>query len=173
MSLADAGRLQVHRAPIDLSRMVREIADELIEGTDRVNVDLSIEADIWVDGDSALLEHAIANLLGNAIKHNRPTGWIRVRVASDASETVVSIRNSVMHRLPLPRERVFERFFRGSYARALADGGSGIGLSLAREIARAHGGDVSIDDSPSDEAWFSLILPKCVTSSAPTTRFGT
>jgi signal transduction histidine kinase len=160
MALADAGRLQIHRAPIDLSKMLREVAEEVINGAGAVAGDLRIDPDIWVDADRTLLGHAIANLIGNAIKHNRPDGWIRISATSEGKETVVSIRNSVMHPLPVPRERVFERFFRGSYARALADGGSGIGLSLAREIARAHGGDVLSEESPGDEAWFSLRLPK-------------
>jgi signal transduction histidine kinase len=159
MALADAGRLQLHRVSVNLSMVLHEVAQETLETAGNLATELRIDPGLHVEGDSALLMHAVANLMSNAVKHNRTGGWVRVAATAETANIHVSIRNSVAHPLPLARERVFERFFRGSFARAEKDSGSGIGLSLAREIARAHGGDIVVADSPADEAWFTLSLP--------------
>jgi signal transduction histidine kinase len=159
IALADAGRLQIHRTAVNLSATVREVARDSFDGVDGVSVDLQVQPDIWVDGDSTLIEHAAVNLISNAVKHNRPGGWVSIAATREPDAAVVSVRNSAAHPLPAQRERVFERFYRGSYARSSRDGGSGIGLSLAREIARAHGGDVVARDAPADAACFELRLP--------------
>ena len=159
LALADAGRLQLHRVYVNLSKVLHEVARENLETAGDLASELLIDAGLHVEGDSALLTHAIANLMSNAVKHNRAGGWIRVAATAETANIHISIRNSVAHPLPLARDRVFERFFRGSFARAEKDGGSGIGLSLAREIARAHGGDIVVADSPAGEAGFTLVLP--------------
>jgi signal transduction histidine kinase len=170
LALADAGRLQVHRVMVDLSVMLRDVTDDLVGGAEGLTLTLHIDPGLEIEADATLLEHAIANLISNGIKHNRPGGWIDIKTMTDAKSVVVSVRNSVAHPLPISRERVFERFFRGGYARALTDGSSGIGLSLAREIARAHGGDILVEDSSSDEAWFTLRLPMALPPGAEPVR---
>jgi two-component system, OmpR family, heavy metal sensor histidine kinase CusS len=159
LALADAGRLQVHKIIVDLSVVLREVTEDLVGGAAGLTLTLHIDPELKIEADATLLEHAIANLISNSIKHNRPGGWIDIKTTADAKSVVVSVRNSVAHPLPVSRERVFERFFRGGYARAITDGSSGIGLSLAREIARAHGGDILVEDSSGDEASFTLRLP--------------
>jgi two-component system, OmpR family, heavy metal sensor histidine kinase CusS len=159
LALADAGRLQVHRVTVDLSLMLRDVTEDLVAGAIGLTLTLHIDPGLQIEADTTLLEHAIANLISNAVKHNRPGGWIDIKTMADAKSVIVSVSNSVAHPLPISRERVFERFFRGGYARALTDGSSGIGLSLAREIARAHGGDILVEDSSRDEARFTLRLP--------------
>jgi signal transduction histidine kinase len=159
LALSDAGRLQLHRAPIDLSKMLLDVAQETLETATHLASELRVDSDLHVDGDLALLTHAVTNLLSNAVKHNRAGGWVTVTATAQAANIQISIRNSVVHALPLLRDRVFERFFRGSFARGESVEGSGIGLSLAREIARAHGGDIIVADSPPDEARFTLSLP--------------
>lgn len=159
LALADAGRLQLHRTTLDLSIAVRTLVEETIESETGVLIHPDIAPNLNVEGDETLLTHAISNLLSNAVQHNRKKGWVRVVACREERLVTVSVRNSVAHPLPIVRERVFERFFRGSYARLDKTGGSGIGLSLAREIARAHGGDVLVEDSPRDEAWFVLRIP--------------
>jgi signal transduction histidine kinase len=159
LALADAGRLQVHRIVVDLSVMLSDVTEDLVGDAEGLTLTLHIDPGLQIEADATLLEHAIANLISNGIKHNRPGGWIDIKTMADAKSVAVSVRNSVAHPLPISRERVFERFFRGGYARAHTDSSSGIGLSLAREIARAHGGDILVEDSSSDEACFTLRLP--------------
>ena len=60
---------------------------------------------------------------------------------------------------PADRERIFQRFTRIDEARGRTDGGAGLGLAIAREVARAHGGDVRCDDSPTGGARFTVTLP--------------
>jgi two-component system, OmpR family, heavy metal sensor histidine kinase CusS len=159
LALSDAGRLQLHRAPIDLSKVLLDVAQETLETATHLASELRFDSELHVEGDLALLTHAVTNLMSNAVKHNRAGGWVTVTATAQAANIQISIRNSVAHSLPLLRDRVFERFFRGSFARGESVEGSGIGLSLAREIARAHGGDIVVADSPADEACFILSLP--------------
>jgi two-component system, OmpR family, heavy metal sensor histidine kinase CusS len=159
LALSDAGRLQLHRVPVDLTKVLLEAAQETLETATRLASELRVDPELHVEGDLALLTHAVTNLMSNAVKHNRAGGWVTVTATAQAAHVQVSVRNSVAHALPLLRDRVFERFFRGSFARGESVEGSGIGLSLAREIARAHGGDIVVADSPAEEACFILSLP--------------
>jgi signal transduction histidine kinase len=159
MALADTGRLLLHRTAVNISAMLRELTVDLFVEAGEVSLECQVPPEIWVDGDGELLEHAVANLVSNAVKHNRAGGWVSIVAWREPDSVAVCVRNSVAHPLPALRERVFERFYRGAHARSLREGGSGIGLSLAREIARAHGGDVVVEDAPAGEASFVLRLP--------------
>src|SRR5258708_1242005 len=96
LALADAGRLQVHRTAVDLSEMLRDVAEHLLDGAG-LTLTLHIDPGLKIEADATLLEQAIANLVSNGIKHNRPGGWIDIKTKPDANSVVVSVRNSVAH----------------------------------------------------------------------------
>jgi len=122
-------------------------------------VDVQIEDGLIFPADPDLLRQLLNNLVSNAIRYRRRDGWIRLRAARCGSVIEVTFANSTD---PLPaeaRRRIFDRFYRLDPARNRASEGSGLGLSLAREIARAHGGDLVLDLSPADEFRLRLRLP--------------
>jgi heavy metal sensor kinase len=160
LSQADAGRLALLRTPVDLSAMLRErIADARM-----LELDAAISADVE-DGlgllaDEQLLGQVLNNVLGNAIRYTPPGGRIGVRAAANPSGVEVVFSNTARGLSKVDRSRFFERFYRGDSARNREADGHGLGLSLSRVIARAHGGDLTLEPSPESEVVLRLTLPK-------------
>ena len=100
-----------------------------------------------VEADRTLLHTAVFNLISNAIKYNEPEGEISIRVETVDEETVFSVGNTGPGIPAEDQPRIFERFFRVSRANSPRSDGIGLGLSLAREIIRAHGGELSLKES--------------------------
>lgn len=110
--------------------------------------------------DPDLLRQALQNLASNAIKHNREHGTVAIRLAVEGAKAVFTMSNTIDPGVRIDPERLFERFYRGDKARTRgADGGVGLGLSLAREIARAHHGDVVLGELRNDAVSFVLTFP--------------
>lgn len=115
-----------------------------------------------VVADVPLMERAVANLLDNAVRHGAPPVEVRVDGGS------VHVRDHGAGIAPEDRERVFARFWRSPEARARE--GSGLGLSIVRQVARAHGGTVFVDDAPGGGAVFTLSIPRPPVPVPPTAR---
>jgi signal transduction histidine kinase len=114
-------------------------------------------------GDATALQHVLQNLIGNAAKYGKDGGWIRIsaHLAKAPKEAVVEIR--VADGGPgissEERERIFDPFFRGKQAVHDQIHGTGLGLSLARQIVEAHGGTIELDTRKDAGAEFVVRLP--------------
>ena len=137
------------------------IADSAAEARDRgIELESAFPAaDLFVLGDEDSLRRAVANLLGNAIKHGSDRNSVKVTIEELSGEVSISVSD----RGPgIPASEVphlFEAFYRGRRARDQQVRGSGLGLSLVQQIAREHGGRVEVDTSPGKGSRFSIILP--------------
>ena len=152
LSRADAGHLVTRREPVDLTALLDPLVEDaaVAAGAAGIRVESELAAGIRVAGDATLLRTAIANLLSNAGKHNRPGGLIRVCLVAGEDSATLEIANTGT---PIPeseRGAVFDRFQRGRNALDAAREGSGLGLSLAREIIAAHGGTLALADDRGD-----------------------
>lgn len=149
--------IPIEPKPTDLSAVCRQIIDEL-EATAR---DRQITFDCHGDPTGAWDEHrvvqAISNLASNAVRHGTPGSPVRLRLAGDAQQVAVEIRNggTIASEL-LPG--IFEPFRSGRHYASRGDG-LGLGLFIARAIARAHGGALEVN-SENDETLFRLVLPR-------------
>ncbi|GEM_PF-6350888 len=159
LAQADAGRLSLHRVRCDLSAALADLAEDARMLAPTLQVDEAIASGIMVAADADLLRQALHNLVGNAIKYNLPDGWIRIDASVSARRVTVSVANASHDIAAADRSLIFERFHRADPARSRGIEGFGLGLGLAREIVRAHGGDLTLDDSPAGETRFSLTLP--------------
>ena len=102
------------------------------------------------------MNQAVLNLFTNAAQAAAPRGHVRVRLRDDVDKAVVEVEDTGSG-VPLAlRERVFEPFF----STRTAEGGLGLGLHIAREMAHAHGGELSVGDSELGGAYFRLTLPR-------------
>ena len=143
LSRLEAGAVPLHRERIRLQSHVEGVVTSL--GTTRVPVSVEC-ADVAVDADPERLHQVVANLVTNAVRH--AATHVQVSASSAGADTVaVEVVDDGPGVAPDERERVFDRFARTDSARASADGGSGLGLSITRWIAELHGGSVRIADS--------------------------
>jgi two-component system OmpR family sensor kinase len=160
MLLAHAGDEGFLRpAPIDL----REFLDAILEGL-RPTVDRRLELGpvpaLVLEADPDRLTQAVRNLLRNAVVQTEPEGLVRLS-ASERGERVRLVVDDDGPGVPeAERDRIFDRFARLDAARGRDRGGAGLGLSIVRAIAQAHGGTVRAERSPEGGARFVLDLPR-------------
>jgi two-component system, OmpR family, heavy metal sensor histidine kinase CusS len=159
LSLADAGQMNLHRVEVDLSSLLIEMLEDIELLAPHLEIQTEIGDGLCVQGDRDLLIQALQNLISNAIKYNLPNGWIRIEAHRQGATVSITISNCSQDIPISDRDRIFDRFHRGDPARTRKVEGIGLGLSLAREIARAHGGDLTLDPTLSGQTAFTLTLP--------------
>lgn len=156
---ADAGRLNLQLAAVNLSNLIESAAEDVEVMAPHLQVEKDIAPGVVVKADFDLLKHIISNLTSNAMKYTGENGLIRFGLSVYDNTAYVSIANNG---IPIPekeREKIFDRFYRTDQSRNKAVSGSGLGLSLAREIAHAHGGDLRLDPDAGNMVSFTLSLP--------------
>ena len=143
------------QTPLDLVRLAREVATDLAPQAVAAGYEIAFETDrpaATVMADEGSMRRAVVNLVDNAIRHGGGRGCITVMVQSPARLLVSDEGPGVPHQC---RDRIFEPFFRGTSTGT----GAGLGLSLVREIANTHGGDIRLLDRDGPGANFELSLP--------------
>jgi signal transduction histidine kinase len=131
---------------VDFSALLREALEdaEILADTSDIRIESSVPSALVLNGNEAFLRQLLLNLLDNAVKYNRVGGLVRVTLEAVNEECVLSVGNTGPGIAPEHAANIFDRFFRGESARSSRQRGHGLGLSIVREIARAHGGDVSL-----------------------------
>ncbi|MFD4259344.1 ATP-binding protein [Streptomyces sp. NPDC058534] len=142
-------------ARVDLAALAREEAG----GRAGVSVreDAGVAGGVTVAGSRGQLGRVLANLLDNAQRHARSA--VEVSVRRDGDLAVVGVADDGEGVPAADRERIFERFVRLDAARSRDDGGAGLGLAIARDVAVRHGGTLTVHDAPAGGALFELRLP--------------
>jgi two-component system sensor histidine kinase BaeS len=157
LALAEAGALQLHREQIDVAILVEDTFSAFRDAAAAQRVQLSADVDpagLTVDADSVRLRSVLANLVGNALRHTHAGGTVRV-VAGRAGADVRFIVRDTGDGIPadlLPR--VFDRFVKGTDSV-----GSGLGLSIVRDIVEAHGGAVTASSQEGAGTDVALTIP--------------
>jgi two-component system phosphate regulon sensor histidine kinase PhoR len=124
-----------------------------------IKIQSDCAADIKVHINPSLMEQALVNLIDNAVKYSDDEKSITVSVTQESNETVISVQD---HGIGIEKEhldRLFERFYRVDKARSRKMGGSGLGLSIVKNIASAHKGKVTVQSTPSVGSTFKIHLP--------------
>ena len=160
LSLADAGRFMIDRSPLDLSALLNELVEdtEILASTDEIRIETDIPPGITLDGHKPFLRQLFVNLLDNAIKYNEPRGTVRLQLTSENGMRIVSIGNTGKGVTKANAEHIFERFYRGEAARNSRHSGHGLGLSICREIARAHDGETTLHNERAGWTEFRVTL---------------
>jgi len=161
LARADAGVLEARREPVELRDLARQALGRFrlrAEEKD-LRVTLDAPAEVRVTGDPDLLARLLSNLVDNALIHSPRMEEVRVGLTATGNRVALTVSD----RGPgIPSEhlgRIFDRFYRVDPARSREQGGIGLGLAIAREIAQLHGGRLEVESSVGKGSTFRLDLP--------------
>jgi two-component system sensor histidine kinase TctE len=142
LARAEPGGTRVDAKPVNLRAVVEDAADEWVHRAMEKEIDLGFDlADVQVSGDALLLREALANLIHNALEYTPSGGRVTVRTGTRDHHPFIEVEDDGPGIAPDEREQVLERFYRVA---GTAGTGSGLGLSIVREIALAHGARIAI-----------------------------
>ena len=158
---ARKGTLSLERDPVDVAQLIDEAAEEFNVPAVAAGVHLVHHADsgLWVIGDRLALRQALGNLLANAIRYSPEGSTVRLRGGLDGPWVWMAVEDQGPGIDPSDRDRVFQRFWRGDPRAGREQGRSGLGLTIVRQIAEAHGGEVKLVSQLDHGSAFALWLP--------------
>ncbi|WAM33822.1 ATP-binding protein [Caldicellulosiruptor morganii] len=161
LSRLDSGENILNTEEVSLSELVRFVCEKLKIHAERKNQTLScsILQDVVAMVDRDKMEQVLINLIGNAITYVQEGGRIEVILQKEEDSTKIIVKDNGPG---IPQEdlpRIFERFYRVDKARSRELGGSGLGLSIADEIVRAHGGRILVESKVGSGTTFTVVLP--------------
>lgn len=161
--------LSVRTDPVDVGEVVRRVVAEFETpaATNGVTLRCGVEPGLWVIGDGPALGRAVANLVANAIRVSISGTTITARAGRHGQTVFIEVEDQGPGIDPADHDAVFQRFWRGDEALAREQGRSGLGLTIVRQIAEAHGGEVTLDSAVGRGATFTVRIP-AVAADAPT-----
>jgi signal transduction histidine kinase/CheY-like chemotaxis protein len=157
-----SGKLALERRPVDLSRLAREALDASRPAAESRQIDLRgrVQEPLFIEGDRHRMLQAVSNLLGNALKFNRPGGWVELALerTDGQARLIVADNGAGIEAAALPH--IFERFWQAQPVAGARDRGLGLGLALVHYIVTLHGGRVYAESAGLRQgARFTIELP--------------
>ena len=162
LALAEAGSLVLLVRPESLQTLLEETVEAFRPRADAKNIRLILEVAEElpdIDLDRTRISQVMGNLLENAIVNTPEDGAVTVGAAGDDEMVMLSVADMGPGLAPADLERVFDRFYRVDPSRARANGGAGLGLTIARQLVEAHGGSIWVESEPGLGATFNCSLP--------------
>jgi len=158
----DAGKLSLAIQPLDLptviSQSIQILEKRVLDA--RIGISVTIPENLpALEGDPRRINQILVNLLSNSLKHTDPTGTIEVRVSAYAGFVDIAVTDTGSGIPPDEMDLVFVPFERSRDAVRLAKEGTGLGLPLARELARQHGGELTLSSEMGVGTTATLRLP--------------
>ena len=161
ISKTEAGVEQPCREELDLAALARKACELFQPIAEDKQLALTCQAleQILFSGDPRMLQRMLSNILDNAVKYTPPGGRVEVSLAqTDRRKIEIDVRDTGVGIAATDLSRIFERFYRCDRSRS--EPGTGLGLSLARAIARAHGGEITAASELNRGSTFTITLPK-------------
>ncbi len=157
MTRLEQGTERPAMEPTDLNTLTKQVIREGNYDISRITADLS--ADAVVRGDAALLSRLLRNLIDNAFKYGRPDGHVWVSARREHGEILLSVRDDGIGIPEEHQEKIWQRFYQVDSSRSDDASGAGLGLSMVDQIARLHGGYMTLESTPGAGSSFTLHLP--------------
>lgn len=160
---ARSGERQLRREDVDLVREVRDLVEEFATPAEANGISLVVDVpghSLDVRGDPVALHRAAANLVANAVRLAPDGSTVTVAAADEGGWVTLSVIDEGPGIDAEDQLRVFQRFWRGDGPRARAEGRSGLGLTIVRQIAEAHRGRVELESTLGEGSRFTLRLPR-------------
>jgi signal transduction histidine kinase len=156
LSRMDAGHVKIAFSPVNLSQLIEEWLDDLNALPDPLGLEVKahLPPELYISGERRYTSLILQNLLENARKYNRPGGRIHITARQENGSVYLVVGNSGPAIQPEMQPHIFERFSRGANGEKIA--GHGIGLNLARELVRLHGGELTLVSSNQEWTEFEV-----------------
>jgi signal transduction histidine kinase len=167
LARVDEGRMELHRERVDVAEVLREVHEtaQILGDVAGVAVYLDVpEESVVVEADRARLRQMAMNLATNAVKYTNPGGQVWLSLTGGPQAATISVRDTGLGIAPGDVGRVFDRFWRADPARSRTGDrpGIGLGLSISKWIAEAHGGSIAVTSRPGRGTTFTVTLPRVV-----------
>ena len=159
---AQSGRRRYQFRSVPVAQLLEEAlsASDSQLKRERVEVEKAIAPDLYVNGDPSALMQAVQNLISNAIKYGGKTGWLRIGANASDNGVLISVEDRGIGINKADINHIFEPFYRGREAVANQIAGTGVGLSIVKQIVEAHGGSISVKSSMGAGTAFMLHFPQ-------------
>jgi heavy metal sensor kinase len=160
LARVDEGGLKLLPAPVSLRDLAANALEPLQPGAAARGVEIKLaEGEAVAQADADLVRQVVTNLLDNALKYSERGSEVEVRVWSHDGRAGLTVKDSGPGIPAEARSRVFDRFYRVDASRTRSSGGSGLGLSISKEIIRAHGGRIWVESADGGGSSFSFEVP--------------
>lgn len=168
LSLAEAGELPLECEPVDVGDLLADVVTSFSAQAETAGIDLSAAVEngdsagtaLAMQADAGRLDQVLSNLVGNALRHTRAGGQIRLTACREADRVRLRVADTGEGIAPEDLPFVFDRFWRADRARTHSSGASsGLGLAIAAQLVRAHGGTISVQSEVGVGTVFVLDLP--------------
>ena len=149
------GSEKYRKESLNLSELAAGVCEDMALIREKeILLSSQIEKDIFLCGNALLLSRMLSNLIGNAYRYGRENGWIQVTLQKKEGKIMISVEDNGIGVRKEEQEKIFRRFYQSDASRT--GDGMGLGLSMAREIARYHGGDITLQSEPGKGSIFCV-----------------
>jgi len=164
LSLAESGQLPLVRERVEVGDLIADVVTSFSGQAETAGITLQLKngalMPLAIQGDAGRLDQVLSNLVSNAIRHTPPAGQV-VLAASQVDNSVrITVTDTGEGIAAADLPFIFDRFWRGDRARSHSGGaGSGLGLSIANQLVKAHGGKIDVASEPGQGTTFTINLP--------------
>ncbi|HEX6843696.1 MAG TPA: HAMP domain-containing sensor histidine kinase, partial [Actinomycetota bacterium] len=162
LSRLESGEVPLHREDVAVGPLVARVVSEIAVARDAADVTITRDLDDdlpALDADAERLHQVLYNLVDNAVRYTPPGGRVTIAAHRHNGSVEISVADTGVGIEPEHLPHLFDRFYRVDAARSRDDGGTGIGLAIARSVVEAHGGRIRADSQPGHGSVFTVDLP--------------
>jgi two-component system, OmpR family, phosphate regulon sensor histidine kinase PhoR len=169
LSAIESGQVKLELRPVRLRNILCDVLSlaEARRGTAGVAMSVAVPDELLVMADRSRLEQILYNLIDNAIKFNRPEGFVKITTESQNGHAAVHIEDSGVGIAAPDLPRVFERLYRADKSRSRRTEGTGLGLAIVKHLVQAHGGEITVKSELGRGSRFTFTLPLVAPQDAP------
>lgn len=161
LSQLDSTGFRVNFATVDLREVATDCIEMLALHAENRKVFLQLEGDsILVQGEKSMLEEVVYNLCDNAIRYNKPGGYVKIRLSEDEEHAYLAVEDNGIGISQENQKRVFERFYRVDKSRSKESGGTGLGLAIVKHIVLNHKANVQIESELDKGTTITVVFDK-------------
>jgi heavy metal sensor kinase len=170
LARADAGMLRMDTKPVDVGELMQGVCEQMKTRADAraVRLHLELQEPVTVEGDREHLRRLLLNLVDNAVKYTPEGGRVSLSYRLDTDGVRLRVSDTGVGISGEGQPLIFRRFHRAAETRSQDETGVGLGLSIARSIAEAHGGSIDVESAPGQGSTFTVNLPASLSPPLPT-----